>query len=178
VHGVVRLGGKQAGNLERVGSLIPGQPSPSPATRRGSRAAGSLRARPWAVAAKAAVARGGSTRRRTSPRGARSIGHLTVVRSHRTLSGEQGPEVGGRRLGAGNRRGAGGNDPRASAGDDPARLRAEEQTPEGREPCTRLRGETNPQDRSGSKPSRAGGTPRTDRSRRRGRFLRQVAPAG
>jgi hypothetical protein len=75
-HGVVRLGGEQAENLERVGSLIPGKPCPVPTRRRGSGAAGSLRSRPRAEAAQAAVVRGGSTRRRTSPRGARSIGRL------------------------------------------------------------------------------------------------------
>jgi hypothetical protein len=59
---------------------------------------------------------------------------LTVVRSHRTLRGEQRPEVGSRRLGAGNRRDAGRNGTRASVGDDSTRLRGEAQTPEGREP--------------------------------------------
>jgi hypothetical protein len=64
----------QAGNLVRVGSLIPGQPGSASARRRGPGAAGSLRPRSGTEAAQAAVARRGSTRRRTSPGGARSVG--------------------------------------------------------------------------------------------------------
>jgi hypothetical protein len=69
----------------------------------------------------------------------------------------------------------GGNGRRAAAGDDPVRLCDVAKSLKGK-PWTWLRDETSLQGTWWSKPSRAGGTPRTERSERLGAFRNRWTP--
>ena len=108
--------------------------------------------------------RGGRTRRRKSPGGARVGRGFNRFRRHRTLRGEQGPEVGGGTAGAGHTAGASARTARGhdSAGESRYGSAGRDKPLKGK-PWTWLRGETNPQGRWRSKPSRTCETSRTER---------------
>ena len=108
--------------------------------------------------------RGGRTRRRRSPGGARIGRSSNRFRRHRTLRGEQGPEAEGGGAGAGQTAGASTKTARGHDSAGESRYgSAERDKPLKGKPWTRLRGETNPQGRWRSKPSRTCETSRTER---------------
>src|SRR4051794_2152711 len=159
--------GVQVRNLVRVGNLDTGQPRPAPSRRRGPVGAGSLRTKavgggnaksfPRCVEGKPG---GGKAQE-----GRGADGTLNRFRSPpHSPRGEKALKSRARRLARVTpqafrvQRQEGMNGP-----GNPVRLRARDNPLEGK-PWTWLRGETNPQGRWRSKPSRACETPRTERS--------------
>jgi len=146
--------------------LLPGTCSRTSVKRQGpDRAASSVEGRGRRTARERRPRCPGETRWRRKPRRGAEPRRLHRRRGHRTPAKEQRPEVGAHVAGLWETAEATGVNRHEGKGPgNRARLLREGQTPEGREPWTWQRGETNPQFQWRRKPSRACETPRTDRS--------------